>query len=119
MGHDLKTWPEPFAAVLSGAKRAEVRKADRNYSVGDTLVLREWSPKRAEDIFVSLWEKYRAESDGDLRGAEASARADAIHRAYTGRECRRRVTHILQGGQFGIEAGYVVLSLEEAAHDHA
>jgi hypothetical protein len=31
---------------------------------------------------------------------------------YTGGICGRRVTYILQGGQFGIEPGYVVLSLD-------
>jgi len=41
--HPLKTWPPYFEALLSGAKTFEVRKNDRNYAVGDTLLLREWS----------------------------------------------------------------------------
>lgn len=41
--HELKTWPEPFAAILSGAKRHEVRKNDRGYAVGDVLHLREYA----------------------------------------------------------------------------
>jgi hypothetical protein len=41
--HDLKTWPAPFREVRSGAKRFEIRKNDRDYRVGDTLRLREWS----------------------------------------------------------------------------
>ncbi len=43
--HMLKTWPEYFSAVESGAKQFEGRQDDRNYSVGDTLILREWDPK--------------------------------------------------------------------------
>lgn len=41
--HTLKTWPEPFAAVLSGRKRHEWRRDDRGFNVGDVLVLQEWA----------------------------------------------------------------------------
>lgn len=40
--HDLKTWCEPFSRVRSGAKVHEIRKNDRQYMIGDTLLLREW-----------------------------------------------------------------------------
>lgn len=46
MEHELKTWPRYFAAVASGYKRFEIRKADRPYAVGDTLVLREYDRDR-------------------------------------------------------------------------
>ena len=42
--HDLKCWPPYFEAVRSGEKPFEVRKADRDYRVGDVLLLREWRP---------------------------------------------------------------------------
>ena len=42
--HDLKCWPEPFAAICSEAKRHEFRRDDRGYEVGDLLLLREWDP---------------------------------------------------------------------------
>ena len=44
MIHDLKTWPDPFAALKAGVKTHEVRKNDRGFKVGDTLLLREWDP---------------------------------------------------------------------------
>jgi hypothetical protein len=43
--HELKCWPEYFKAVKSGNKTFEVRKFDRPFAVGDTLVLREYDPK--------------------------------------------------------------------------
>lgn len=35
----------------------------------------------------------------------------ACERSYTGRSCWVRVTHVLAGGECGIEPGYVVLSI--------
>lgn len=43
--HDLKTWPSFYVNVASGAKQFEIRKYDRDYRVGDTLLLREWVPR--------------------------------------------------------------------------
>lgn len=42
MKHDLKTLPEYFEKVHNGSKNFEIRKDDRGYLVGDTLILREW-----------------------------------------------------------------------------
>ena len=40
--HELKIWPQYFDAIASGIKTFEVRKDDRGFAVGDTLVLKEW-----------------------------------------------------------------------------
>jgi hypothetical protein len=42
--HTLKSWPEFFEPVLSGQKQFELRKNDRDFQVGDHVVLREWEP---------------------------------------------------------------------------
>lgn len=42
MEHELKILPVYFNEVKKGNKTFELRKNDRNYSVGDILVLKEW-----------------------------------------------------------------------------
>lgn len=44
--HNLKIWPEYYKEVIEGRKKAEVRVNDRNFQVGDTLVLQEYNPNR-------------------------------------------------------------------------
>lgn len=43
--HELKTWPEEFAAMGYGDKTAEFRKNDRDFKGGDLLVLRLYDPE--------------------------------------------------------------------------
>lgn len=43
--HHLKTHPQHFALVCSGEKRFELRKDDREYHVGDLIILEEWEPE--------------------------------------------------------------------------
>lgn len=45
MTHNLKTWPQYFQRILSGEKTFEVRKNDRDFQVGDYLLLNEYDPK--------------------------------------------------------------------------
>jgi hypothetical protein len=83
MIHELKTWPEHYAAVthpdVTQRKTVELRKDDRGFKVGDDLLLREFDPTTGE---------------------------------YTGRQAERVVTHILTGGPWLAE-GYVALSIRE------
>lgn len=111
MEHDLKTAPEHFEAVWSGAKTAELRKDDRGFSVGDVLRLREWSIEAAQD----WWEAWMDAHEGTLftDPETIQARQDAPLHGYTGRELRRTVTHVLRGGPWLAE-GFVMLSLGEA-----
>lgn len=43
--HELKILPEFIQPQIEGKKNFEIRKNDRNYQVGDTLVLKEYDPK--------------------------------------------------------------------------
>lgn len=40
--HDLKTWPEYFRCLADGSKTFEIRRNDRGFREGDTLLLREY-----------------------------------------------------------------------------
>lgn len=96
--HQIKCWTEYFDALIDGTKTFEVRKDDRGYQVGDTLLLQEWGTV-----------PYLLHADHLTGVAE---RDD-----YTGRICIRRVTYVLRGRQFGIENGYVVMGLAEMEGD--
>lgn len=49
--HELKTWPDPFTAVVGGQKTHEVRRFDRPFAVGDFLLLREYLPDLALEAY--------------------------------------------------------------------
>ncbi len=85
--HKLKTWARYWDAVASGEKTFEVRLNDRAFQTGDILVLEKYNPDTR---------RY------DTEGFEINAKIKTI---------RKRITFILQGGQFGIEPAYCVLGL--------
>jgi ribosomal protein S17 len=42
---EKKCWPELFQKIVEGEKNFDVRLADFKCKRGDTLILKEWSPK--------------------------------------------------------------------------
>lgn len=54
MVHKVKTLPEYFNAMAEGRKSFEVRKDDRPYEVGDTLILEEWLPA-PDNRYTGRW----------------------------------------------------------------
>jgi hypothetical protein len=83
--HTLKTWPVFFKAVEDGIKPFELRKHDRLFAPGDTLVLQEYN-----------------EPEGDIPGG------------YTGKELIFEISYMLTDHQFpnGIKKGYCILGLK-------
>jgi hypothetical protein len=83
--HILKCWPEYFRAVRDRVKPFEIRKNDRDFQMGDTLVLREWIPPHLRAP--------QYEGDG-----------------YTGETEIVTVSYVLDDPEF-CKPGYVVLGL--------
>lgn len=46
--HRLKTWTDYWLALETGAKTFEVRRNDRGFQPGDTLILQEWNQRSEE-----------------------------------------------------------------------
>jgi len=43
--HSLKTWSRYYKEVVGGRKKFEIRNNDRDFQVGDRVILREWLPR--------------------------------------------------------------------------
>lgn len=43
--HELKIWPQYFQPVLNGCMKFQLRRNDRNFKVGDELLLKEWGSR--------------------------------------------------------------------------
>lgn len=82
--HELKTWPEPFDAIMRGEKVHELRRNDRGFKRGDMLILREWNPATEK---------------------------------YTGEHINAEVTHVTEGGCFGLPLDMCVMSIMCMADD--
>jgi len=44
--HELKTLPKFFKVIEDGQKTFEIRKNDRNFQVGDVVILKEFSSSK-------------------------------------------------------------------------
>ena len=87
MKHELKIDSTVFEVLACGKKTFELRKNDRDYKVGDILILRETRYNGAEMALGNPLE-------------------------YTGREEVRLVSHILLGPIYGLSDGWAILSLK-------
>lgn len=83
--HELKTDPEAFDAVANGHKTFEIRYNDRNYKVGDRLILNK-TRYTGEEMRQGMPLEYL-----DSYGAT--------------------VSHILRGPCYGLDDGWVIMSL--------
>lgn len=87
--HELKTDPEVFQDVCDGRKTYEIRYNDRNYQVGDILILRET--------------KYTGQQI-----------KEGLPLEFTGRQYATEITHILTG--YGLQDGWAILSIKSELH---
>lgn len=46
--HELKTWEPYYTDVFMGHKNFELRKNDRNFKVGDKVILKQYDPIKKE-----------------------------------------------------------------------
>lgn len=79
--HELKLWAEFFDDLVNGKKRFEIRKNDREFQVGDTLLLREYKFFTGE--YTGRWLRFSITYilDGDFgleRGFCALSLSDLI-----------------------------------------
>ena len=89
--HELKTTKVPFQATWEGKKNYEVRKNDRNFKVGDILVLVEVDTRRVGGCACGNWQK------------------DEMYR--TGRAITCRVTYITTGN--GLTQEHIVMGIKD------
>jgi hypothetical protein len=90
MRHQLKTDPVVFDDVVEGRKTFEIRKDDRNYQVGDELLLRKT--------------EYTGEEMSKGKPLE-----------FTGDFWTVTVKHILRGPIYGLADGWCIMSIEDSA----
>jgi len=107
--HSLKTWPESFSAIKAHKKTFDVRRADRDFREGDTLILREFAPCGKCKGKGIIWKKDSEVRPDDTRGYRNCCKKP--HGRYTGRQVKAKVTFVYGGGQFGIEKNSVVLGI--------
>lgn len=90
--HQLKIKPTFLDAIKRGEKTFEVRRDDRGFQKGDVLELCRY-----------LHPEGYVDRNGRIEGSYAYEGMDIL-------KCR--VLWVLTGGQFGVEPGYVVMSIE-------
>ena len=90
--HVLKTDPIVFQEIFDGHKNFEIRLNDRNFTVGDSLTLMETV--------------YSGEEMSSGKPCE-----------YTGREIDLQIDYILNGPQYGLADGWVIMSVSRLVDD--
>ncbi|WP_212784762.1 DUF3850 domain-containing protein, partial [Acinetobacter baumannii] len=88
--HNLKTDPEVFQAVVDGRKTFEIRFNDRDFKVGDELILLE-----------------------TIHSGEQMKQGMPL--LYSGNELRKTISYVLSG--YGLQEGWVILGIKGASHE--
>lgn len=122
--HELKTWPEFYRAVQDNKKTFELRYNDRNYQVGDELLLREFEPchscKGKGKVAGTRWiDDPRTPYQAIPIGCEQECtECRGSGGRYTSHSMLYSVTYILKDHP-GIRSGYVIMGLYNLASGDA
>ena len=65
MVHELKILPKYFKDVVFGYKNFELRKNDRNYLIGDTIILKEWDGEKYTGLECKRFISYILHGTGE------------------------------------------------------
>ena len=90
--HELKTDPDVYDLTVRGQKPYEIRFNDRDFAVGDRLLLKE------------------TEHSGEEMAADPHGTVYPLK--YTGRRMYKSVVSILRGPIYGLAEGWVIMALE-------
>lgn len=101
--HTVKSWTMLFEAALSGQKTHDIRLLDRDYQVGDVLLLQEydWGAKKytGRELYVEITYITCARVGGDQRDQRACAFSPTcLHPDYGVLSIRRVDTMFKLGG---------------------
>ena len=56
--HELKVLPKYFKPLVKGYKTFEIRKLDRDFRVGDLLILKEWDGQQYTGMYINKYISY-------------------------------------------------------------
>ena len=93
--HILKSWPAYYNAVAAGDKLFEVRKDDRAFQSGDTVVITYFDPDEQDEVLL-----------------HQSATRIKPNLTF-------KIGFVLRGGQFGLKKGYCAFQLLPLDEDAA
>jgi hypothetical protein len=94
MTHELKCWPGNFEATVRGDKHHEIRVNDRDFQVGDLVILREFIPDGSCDV-----------------------KTRATNGVLTNNAVVRRISYVSKGGTWGLPDNICVFSHQPTRND--
>ena len=127
MTHYLKIRPEHFQAVIDGRKPFEVRFNDRNFQVGDRVILEEYKGNKYHEecpFFgkygdCPAWQEvldipgYGEDEAIDICGRNRAHCEEYVEHVYTGRTCTLIIKEIFKlDGAHELLGGFVAFTFD-------
>lgn len=117
MTHHLKTMPEYFQAVIDGRKPFELRENDRDFKVGEKVILEEYLGRKA---VPECPDRYCCKDEIDEEGQQYCELLNSGKRDmcvgytfdnYSGRRCLVRIKEIFNLDKIGFK-NYVAFTFD-------